>query len=146
MTAERLLAMAGDWWMPEPNTGCWLWFRATTAKGYGSLKENGRDVHAHRVAYEAFRGPIPPGLQIDHLCRVRCCVNPDHLEAVTQRENLLRGVGRCAINARKEHCKRGHPLSGDNLIVYPNGYRNCRECRNMADRQRRAVRRKKAAQ
>jgi hypothetical protein len=72
--------------MPEPNSGCWIWFGSTFRKGYGSISEggrHGRTLQAHRVSYERFKGPIAPGLTIDHLCRTPCCVNPDHLEAVT---------------------------------------------------------------
>ncbi len=73
--------------MPEPNSGCWFWLGALS-RGYGSLK----NARAHRVAYEMTIGPIPEGLVIDHLCRVTSCVNPDHLEAVTQAENVRRGL------------------------------------------------------
>lgn len=80
---------------PEPNSGCWLWTASGGSGGYGSFSI-GRaraNLMAHRVSYEMFRGPIPEGLHIDHLCRVRCCVNPAHLEPVTPRENVNRGIG-----------------------------------------------------
>lgn len=106
--------------------GCWLWTGARTrAGGYGQLRVKTGLVLAHRWMYEQVRGPIPQGLTIDHLCRNRTCVNPDHLEPVTIRENILRGAGRCANNARKTHCQAGHPLSGSNLR---NGPRRGREC------------------
>ena len=73
-------------------TGCWIWQRARNREGYGCIKSNGILLRAHRVAYEIVKGPIPEGLTIDHLCRVRACINPDHLEPVTGRENTLRGV------------------------------------------------------
>jgi hypothetical protein len=73
-------------------------------------------------------GPIPDGLHLDHLCKVRNCVRPSHLEAVTPRENVMRSDGVASLNARKTHCKRGHPFSGRNLYVRPNGERACRKC------------------
>ena len=96
---------------PEPNTGCWLWDGNTSVSGYGRNKVwNGNaSIYrlAHVLAWERVNGPIPDGLCIDHLCRVRCCVNPDHMELVTLGENVLRGVGVAALNARKTHCKMG---------------------------------------
>lgn len=88
---------------PEPNSGCWLW-KGATACGYGYFRHR----PAHRFAYELYRGPIPEGLQLDHLCRVRSCVNPSHLEAVTQGVNLHRGETIAARNAAKTHCPKGH--------------------------------------
>ena len=76
--------------IPEPNSGCWLWTGAIYASGYGGLQHKGRSQYAHRVSYEIFVGPIPNGHDIDHLCRLRLCVNPEYLQAVTRRENLLR--------------------------------------------------------
>ena len=116
-------------WMKVNKTAtCWLWTAATKGGGYGSFFFNGKHAYAHRVSYSFSKGEIPSNLQLDHLCRVRRCVNPDHLEAVTQKENLLRGTGAPARNARKTHCKHGHPLSGDNLYIYPNGDRRCCTC------------------
>lgn len=98
----------------DPNTGCWLWTGAKSRDGYGRimLPDAGvrRSRPAHRVGYETFVGPIPDGLQIDHLCRVRHCVNPAHLEPVTPRENTLRGDGPAARRARQDVCQAGHPL------------------------------------
>jgi hypothetical protein len=102
--------------------------------GYGYLRPGGRQVYAHRFAFEALVGPIPEGLSLDHLCRVTWCVFPGHLDPVEHRTNVLRGVGPTAVNARKTHCKRGHPLSGDNLYVQPRGYRNCRTCKQAQQR------------
>lgn len=116
-------------YMTEPNTGCWIWLGHITPKGYGLIKIKRQDRLVHRFVYERFKGPIPAGLQIDHLCRMRCCVNPDHLECVTSRVNTLRGFNPPAMNARKTHCKNGHPLVGENVIVRPrDASRECRLC------------------
>ena len=119
-----------DLYEPEPNSGCWLWTGVTDSWGYGRA---GRAGMAHRVFYERIVGAIPKGLTLDHKCRVRCCVNPDHLEPVTLRENLRRGSGFPGLNARKTHCRLGHDLS-DPRVLYltPTGKRNCRICRRAA--------------
>lgn len=112
--------------------GCWLWQAYIHPKTRYAQCWNGEtNEGAHRTAYKVFRGEIPDGLDIDHLCRVRHCVNPDHLEAVTRRTNLLRGIGVTAIRAKQTHCKSGHPLSGKNLIIRKNGTRKCRICKNV---------------
>jgi hypothetical protein len=114
--------------IPEPNTGCWIWQLVIDRDGYGrSYSIKRRTPLAHRVSYAAFHGEIPHGFEIDHLCRLRCCVNPDHLEAVTREANHLRSIP-FAINALKKRCSSGHPLSGDNLSVGPTGRRFCRAC------------------
>ena len=115
-----------------PN-GCWLWVAKQNGHGYGSLRVGsiagrGNNAVAHRIAYELLVGPIPEGLTLDHLCRVRNCVNPEHLEAVTHRVNILRGSGASARNAAKTHCKHGHPLVPENIYRNPNGYRVCAKC------------------
>jgi hypothetical protein len=118
---------------PEPMSGCRLWDSATSPTGYGLFWFNRTYVLAHRFVYTLLVGAIPEGLTLDHRCRTRCCVNPDHLEPVSGRENILRGVSPSARNARKTHCKRGHRLAGDNLKVklrtYPDGVRPQRTCR-----------------
>ena len=139
MDAERLAALPDSYLariMPEPNSGCWIWVGRTASNGYGVLNIGNRRRQAHRVVYEYFRGPIPEGLEIDHLCRVHPCVNPGHLEAVTHAENMRRGMSLPAQNSRKTHCTRGHELFGDNLRVDKNGRRSCRTCTR--DRQREA--------
>ena len=126
--------------MPIPESGCWAWMGGRMKNGYGVFSlQLRKTILAHRFAYEALRGPIPHGLQLDHLCRVRCCVNPDHLECVTRRENILRGVSPAAHNARQTHCALGHPLSNDNLIR-DDGHRRCLTCR-MAYEHKRNLRR-----
>lgn len=110
---------------PSRNT-CLMW-TAATRNGYGIFWDGRRMVKAHRWSYELVHGPIPSGLVIDHLCRNTSCVNPVHLEAVTDRENILRGVGPSAEHARKTTCKRGHPF--DYLRKDPKrGRRQCRVC------------------
>lgn len=122
---------------------CWEWTARRDTGGYGVLKSGRKNRRAHRISYEMFVGPIPEGLQLDHLCRVRHCVNPEHLEPVTLRVNSLRSNGVSAANAKKTHCKRGHPFSGENLLVTKKGTRQCRACRpihDTANRKRRAAR------
>lgn len=103
-------------WTLEPNTGCWLWMNAPDPKGYGRffvgrIDGRPRQKPAHRVSWGLYRGPIPDGMVIDHLCRVRSCVNPDHLRCVTPAINATENsVSFAARNAAKTHCDRGHPL------------------------------------
>ncbi len=113
----------------NPNTDCWEW-TASLNKGYGQVNVNQKILPAHRVMYELKRGLIPLGQDLDHLCRVSRCINPKHLEPVSHRENLLRGVGWAGLNSKKTHCKNGHLLSDDN-IIWRNGRlgRECRICR-----------------
>jgi len=109
---ERFLALTE----PVTESGCWVWLGSETC-GYGRFRVPEGNLLAHRYAYMKLRGPIPDGLHLDHLCRVRLCVNPAHLEPVTNKENIHRGIGFAAVNARKTHCKRGHSLSGDNVYI-----------------------------
>jgi hypothetical protein len=128
---------------PEPNSGCWLWLGAVKNNGYGVIGMGGKIHHAHRVSYEREHGPIPAGLSIDHLCRTRSCVNPQHLEAVSQGENVRRGECGSVNAARqtaKAECPQGHPYSGNNLIINRAGARECRTC-NCAKTQRYKARR-----
>lgn len=109
-------------------TPCWLWLGSQRNGGYGQFWDGLHIAKAHRFAYELLIGPIPDGLEPDHLCRNRTCVSPTHLEVVTHRVNLLRGTGFPAQNARKTHCPQGHPYSGRNIYVDKHGWRECREC------------------
>jgi hypothetical protein len=110
--------------------GCWEWLGAHNPKGYALVKYNGRQTFAHRTVYEVLVGPIPEGLYIDHLCRNTGCVNPDHLEPVTMRENLLRGNTHAARFGSRTHCDSGHRFSHENTIIRSDGSRRCRTCHN----------------
>jgi hypothetical protein len=104
---------------------CWQWTAAKSSNGYGSFGVEGKSCHAHRLSYERYKGPIPAGFDIDHICRNRACVNPDHLEAVSRKDNVQRG----ARGALKTHCAQGHPWTDEHIYVRPaNGKRMCRTC------------------
>lgn len=106
-------------------SGCWVWTGPLSHNGYGLIGTgSGTQIRrVHRVAFELYRGKIPEGLQLDHICRVRCCANPWHCEIVTNKQNILRGVGPTAINAKKTHCIYGHALGESR-----NGRRRCTQC------------------
>lgn len=120
--------------------GCWQWISTVNSEGYGQIRISGKQRGAHRVVYEELVGPIPEGLQLDHLCRNRSCVNPDHLEPVTHRENWRRGDHPAAIVQRNQACKHGHSM--DDAYVDPkSGWRTCRTCQQ--ETQRRSYRARK---
>lgn len=138
----------------DDQTGCWEWTDALNNRGYGSLRVRPAPSRgAHVVAYELFVGPLPAGLEIDHLCRVRHCVNPEHLEAVTRSENMRRapltdalrarrragaraaGAATGARNVAKTHCPQGHAYDEANTYTTPTGGRACRECQRTHSRE-----------
>lgn len=109
--------------------GCWEWQAGLyNATGYGQFWLNGKGELAHRIAYTLINGLIPEGLAIDHLCRNRRCCNPAHLEAVTDKTNILRGVSPSANNHRKTHCRKGHAFSPSNTIINAQNRRLCKTC------------------
>lgn len=111
----------------EAENGCWIWTATTSRGGYGMFMLDKLRA-AHRVSYMNFVGPIPDGMDLDHLCRVRHCVNPQHLEPVTAWENWNRGTNPAAVNSRKTHCIRGHEFTPENTITRRNGGRGCKAC------------------
>jgi HNH endonuclease len=115
-------------------TGCWEWTASLLSTGYGQFRSGGRGskmYKAHRYAYEAYIGPIPDGLQLDHLCRNSRCVNPHHLEPVTALENTARSELTAAYkNRAKTHCPQGHEYTPENVYINPAGSRVCRTCLN----------------
>lgn len=111
----------------KDGSGCWLWTGFIDKKGYGVIGIGGKKLaKVHRYSYERFVGPIPCGLQLDHLCRVRHCANPHHLEPVTNRENVIRGF---AARPARTHCKNGHEFTAENTYINPRGNRECKPCR-----------------
>lgn len=116
------------WGNVYKSNSCWLWVGHTNKDGYGRLWMNKRLTMAHRVSLSLAGVVIPKDKEIDHLCRNRNCVNPQHLEIVTHKTNMERGVSRCS---KKTCCKRGHPLSGNNLVVNPDKSRQCRICKTL---------------
>lgn len=121
------------WGHVDKTSTCWNWTGTITGEGYGQFTAQRARWRAHRLAWMWANGPVPSGLVLDHLCRNRACVRPDHLEAVTIRENVLRGIGTSAVNARKKKCDRGHPLDDS---------RTCSVCRRAIDK--RAIAKRKA--
>lgn len=132
-------------YFPEPNTGCWLWTGAINGSGYGQLFMNGRLMQAHEFSYSMKNGPVADGLELDHLCRTRLCVNPDHVEPVSHHENMLRRA------ATVTHCKYGHPYVEGSFFLKkrknrPGIARRCKQCHNRMEREKRARDRLAAAQ
>lgn len=136
---DRFLALVSV----EPNTGCWLWTGGLRVRDYGQFDNK----LAHVAAYEIFVGPVPDGLELDHVCRVHLCVNPRHLEAVTHAENMRRGIWseegkrRSALDrTSKTHCKKGHEFNEINMRIRKiDGGRECRACARERYREARAV-------
>lgn len=125
-------------------TDCWPWTGRLNKKehGYGRISVNGKSMQAHVYAYCLLVGPVPKGLELDHLCRNHLCVNPAHLEPVTHRVNSLRGISIQAINARKTHCLRGHEFTPENTARTREGGRKCKACRRAAYRARQEEKRR----
>jgi hypothetical protein len=127
------------WSKVDASGDCWMWTAASAGKGYGkySVSSNGKTWYplAHRHSYEILVGSIPDGMVLDHLCRNRKCVNPDHLEAVTQKQNVQRGMS----GGMKTHCAEAHEFVGDNTSHTKDGWRICLDCRRAWDRKRRPL-------
>lgn len=141
--AHRRVDPTDRFWQKVSRDGtetCWEWLATRDAGGYGRFWNDGRLVAAHRYSVELVRGPIPDGLDVDHLCRNRGCVNPDHLEVVSRQINVRRGIGPAAKNAGKTHCIHGHEFTEANTKIWK-GYgrvmRQCRACYRVIDDRRR---------
>lgn len=127
---ERFLAKTR-----RDESGCWIWTGATDGDGrYGAFYNGQKVVRAHRWSYERYVGQVPPSMDVDHLCRVTLCVNPEHMDVVTHRENVLRGRSHQARNARKTHCIRGHDLSTDLASFATERARVCGTCARARNR------------
>lgn len=105
--------------------GCWLWQGSKDTSGYGHVQFQGKLWKVHRVVYTCMVSEIPRGLTLDHLCRIRECCNPEHLEVVSNAENIRRGI---SANRQKTHCPQGHPYDDENTYFAPNGKRRCKAC------------------
>lgn len=129
------------WEKVDASGVCWEWTKGKNDKGYGSFRLEGKTRGAHKVAWELLMGPVPAGLDLDHLCRNHACVNPDHLEPVTRRENVLRGVnaipGKHHHMAQRTHCVNGHKYTEENSYHRKDrpGHKQCRTCKRDRDRE-----------
>jgi len=125
----------------DANTGCWTWSGPIQPNGYAMMSVGRSRRYVHRLAFETWIGPIPRGLDIDHLCRNRACCNPQHLEPVARAENINRGNGPnvlARLNGNKTHCANGHEFTSDNTRMRPSGGRRCRTCARDESRAKRS--------
>lgn len=113
-------------------TACWEWLLSQNTYGYGKIWLNKKTVQTHRLMFEYYCGSICPDLTINHLCRNRNCCNPIHLEQISNKENVLKGTGISAINAKKTHCIHSHEFTPDNTYITPDNKRNCKTCRKIS--------------
>jgi hypothetical protein len=145
----RSIQIVRFWKKVVKQDGCWIWIGSKGVNGYGHFNiKRGVKIGAHRIAYELLKTAIPEGLEIDHLCRTRDCVNPDHMEPVTHAENMRRstaGRNLGPMHRAKTHCPGGHPYDLENTYLCPNGARQCRICRREADRRYKASRKLRKA-
>jgi hypothetical protein len=143
--ADTIITAHRRFWDKVDTTGdCWAWTASLSSDGYGRYRPtHGALVYAHRFAWEMLVAPIATGSELDHLCRNPACVNPDHLEPVTKAENQRRGYSRIARQRHRTTCTHGHPLTGDNVRIRPDGGRLCRNCKR--EESRRRVERRKPA-
>lgn len=120
--------------LPEPNSGCWLWMAQIKPNGYGAFYDENQNLwYAHRYSYTVHKGAIPSHLVVHHKCSVRSCVNPDHLEIITQSQNVKHGIEKSKIhNKSKTHCPYGHEYTNDNILLYRGG-RYCRACKRIRE-------------
>lgn len=133
------------WSWVRKTEGCWIWQGSKNNKGYGLFSVACKRTLAHRYAFTLIVGEIPPSKHLDHLCRQPLCVNPRHLEVVSHRENVLRGLSPAANNARKTHCHKGHPFSKKNGLNRSDGKRWCKICERQRDKEKKARRKKREA-
>lgn len=131
---RRAAAIKGD-------LGCWIWPGHIGAYGYGHFHWKGGRLRAHRVSYQIHNGYIPPDAVIDHICRTRSCVNPEHLRLLANVENVMIGVSPPATNARRTRCSNGHEFDSVNTYISPRGWRYCRICERARSRKYAAARR-----
>ena len=132
------------WSKVKKTDSCWNWTATKTKGDYGQFRVNNKMVRSHRFSYELFKGKIPDGFTLDHLCRNPSCVNPDHLEVVTMKENILRGTSFSAINARKTHCIHGHEFTPKNTYFIRTG-KGCRICQRDKIRKYQSLHRKETS-
>lgn len=135
VTEEQRIQAFEAKYIPEPNTGCWLWTGSRCRDGYGNFYDGSRVIGAHRFSWSVHKGQAPGKFHVLHKCDTPACVNPDHLKLGTHTDNMRdsRLKGR-HVMANKTLCKRGHALADDNLYIVSGGGRGCRACRKMMNK------------